>query len=372
MTVLKRDYSSISFFQPQGQVSLALEGVLCEMKEADEVVDAFHYASSDAEGGDGVSSAVVQTLAWGFGAIVGLVSPTKKRRTPRKVKSSSRFVLLSELDQRASALHTRLTGQASCWTDLIVPENKAVDAWGLTRREDVVLVAQCLKRKGLLRSLRADDGGVVYQLLHGAGEKETHAAEVVVGVCKLRDALRTLRLRADQLSAQAGKRKQKAQALLKAGNREAAKNELRGKKAMEKALQQSYGQMHNVEVALETIKSAHSNLAVLDSLRTGNKALNATRVSEDKAAEVMDELGELVEAQDDVQAVVSHPVVSGLSDQDLEAEFQQLQEEIALADMAAAPNVPATPLRVGEASEEEEEEVAQPGAAVKVRGHVLH
>lgn len=118
-----------------------------------------------------------------------------------------------------------------------------------------------------------------------------------------------------------------AKQYLAKGMRSTAKSCLRKKKELEKVIDKRSAALDNVQILLARIRDASSDSQVLDSYKAGVAALKqsfkAAGLTEDDVANTMDEVKEVIDTQNEIQAILSEPVDSS-TDEGLEDELQEL------------------------------------------------
>lgn len=121
-----------------------------------------------------------------------------------------------------------------------------------------------------------------------------------------------------------------AKAYLAKGMRATAKSCLRKKKELEKVIDKRSSALDNVQVLLARIRDASSDSQVFESYRVGVAALKQTfkaaGLTEDDVANTMDDVKEVLDTHNEIQAILAEPVDS-TTDEGLEEELCDLLAE---------------------------------------------
>lgn len=189
--------------------------------------------------------------------------------------------------------------------------------------------------------------------------KKPKITEVDRAILSLKTQRRKLAQYQQQLDAVIEAEKQAARDLIREKKKDRALLALKKKKAQEELLKQVDGWLINVEQQLADIELASKQKAVFESLKAGNNAIKAIQgeINLDDVQKLMDDSAEAKAYQDEINAILGEKL-SAEDEEEILAEFENLETQITLQDM---PNVP-EPLQ----SEEIEEDLELPDVPTKV------
>jgi charged multivesicular body protein 4 len=153
-------------------------------------------------------------------------------------------------------------------------------------------------------------------------------------------------------------------------NKNAARAALRRKKQFEHSLEQTSGQIMTLEREIYSIETANINKETLDAMKNASEAMKKIHggLTIDKVDQTMEELREQHAIGEEIGEAITQQVgAQGMDEDELEEEFEQLQQEelnknllksgtVPVSDKVhSVPTVPQGELRNAQEEEEEEE-----------------
>lgn len=146
----------------------------------------------------------------------------------------------------------------------------------------------------------------------------------------LREAIDILDKREVHLGKQAEKAHREARLKAKSKDKRGALYHLKRKKMLEKQIEQIYGKKSNLEVQILTLESAASNKEIIHVMRKGRDALeaNVNAADVEQVEDIMDGISEGIAQVDEIGEAMSMPLGDPLDEDELDAEFKELEDEL--------------------------------------------
>jgi len=110
----------------------------------------------------------------------------------------------------------------------------------------------------------------------------------------------------------------------------------------EKQIDQIYGKKGNIELQIMTLEGASGNNDVLKAMKFGAEALKKSVKDTDveKVADVMEDINESMGLADELGEALSQPIGPVMDEDELNAELEEMENELDDADLLKAPVVP--------------------------------
>jgi len=174
---------------------------------------------------------------------------------------------------------------------------------------------------------------------------------------QLRAALDTLDKREAHLHKQMALALSEAKKKSKAKDKRGALFHLKRKKMFEKQIDQIYGKKANIELQIMTLESASGNNDVLKAMKSGAEALKKSVKDTDveKVADVMEDINESMGLADELGEALSQPIGPVMDEDELNAELEEMENELDEVELLKAPMVPSKKVGAKESKDKEKD-----------------
>jgi len=181
-------------------------------------------------------------------------------------------------------------------------------------------------------------------------KKAAPAPKLSDSIALLRDAQTTLEKREKHLEKQVVAARDAAKEKLKAKDKRGAIHLLKRSKLLETQINQIYGKKANIDIQIMALESAASNKEIFDVMRAGKDALKVATASTDvdKVADVMEDIAESIQMNDEVNEQMAQPIGPQVDEDELNAELEEMENELMDQQLLAAPDVPVTATKAKE------------------------
>lgn len=174
------------------------------------------------------------------------------------------------------------------------------------------------------------------------GQKKAPAPNLQESIQRLRDAEQNLEKREKFLEKQAAACLAEAKRKSQAKDKRGALFQLKKKKMYETQMEQIYGKKSNIETQILALENAGITGDVVTAMQHGERALRQTLAQHkiEKVEDVMESITETMDQADELSEALSTPIGPVYDEDALEAELEDLENELADEIALQLPSVP--------------------------------
>ena len=174
------------------------------------------------------------------------------------------------------------------------------------------------------------------------GQKKAPAPNLQESIQRLRDAEQNLEKREKFLEQQAKACLVEAKRKSQAKDKRGALFQLKKKKMYETQMEQIYGKKSNIETQILALENAGITGDVVTAMQNGERALRQTLAQHkiEKVEDVMESITETMDQADELSEALSTPIGPVYDEDALEAELEDLENELADEIALQLPSVP--------------------------------
>ncbi|XP_026289692.1 charged multivesicular body protein 7 [Frankliniella occidentalis] len=319
-------------FMRNGRIPECLPTVLEEMQRSRSIVQPEEFLKMcnvpDSWRGWMFDIAVKKPASWTFTKLKGMVV------SPSAVTNQTQFVHLAAIKTRSEAIFS------SAGEDLrgeLMTIHNLLSACGMENvpSTDARFIAYYLQYQGYAAVTDQDidktnKSQILIKLRSSNMKSKPTITDVDRGIYTLSCNEKALLHYLERLENEKQDTLKQAKAYLAKGMRSTAKSCLRKKKELERVIEKRSNALDNVQVLLARIRDASSDSQVLESYQVGvaalKKTFKAAGLTEDDVANTMDDVKEVLDTHNEIQALLAEPVDSN-TDEGLEEELSDLLAE---------------------------------------------
>jgi len=174
------------------------------------------------------------------------------------------------------------------------------------------------------------------------GQKKAPPPNLQESIQRLRDAEQNLEKREKFLEKQAAACLEEAKRKSQAKDKRGALFQLKKKKMYETQMEQIYGKKSNIETQILALENAGITGDVVTAMQHGERALRQTLAQHkiEKVEDVMESITETMDQADELSEALSTPIGPVYDEDALEAELEDLENELADEIALQLPSVP--------------------------------
>ncbi|XP_030593499.1 charged multivesicular body protein 7 [Archocentrus centrarchus] len=286
----------------------------------------------------GVGLLLVKPLKWTFSAILG----------SSRVPLEESFVIIELVKEKAAELLRvyRSSEFSSC--SIVSFQDLCTLSSDICADESTLCMAllQLQRDKQVMVSLH--EGEKIVKFCLPGQERVSPVSDVDIGIYQLQRSEKLLGERVEKLGLEADKCKDEARILLREGKKSQALRCLRGRKRVEKRVDNLFAKLESIREILDRIAQSQSDKMVMQAYQAGVAALRLSLkdVTVERAESLVDQIQELCDTQDEVNQTISSGVTVADEDMDeLEEELKSLLNESKPDSISGLPAVPAKNLQ---------------------------
>ncbi|KAK3930757.1 Charged multivesicular body protein 7 [Frankliniella fusca] len=315
-------------FIRNGRIPECLPTVLAEMQRSRSVVQPEEFLKMCSISGSWrgwmFDMAVKRPVSWTFSKLKDMViAPSVTNQTQFvhlfAVKTRSETIFSHAAEDLRGELITMQSLLSACSMQNVPPADARFIAYYLQYQGYAAVIDQNIDK--------VNESQVLIKLRSSTMKSQPTITDIDRGIYALSCNEKALLHYLERLENEKEDTLKQAKAYLAKGMRSTAKSCLRKKKELEKVIEKRSSALDNVQVLLARIRDTSSDSQVLESYQVGvaalKKTFKAAGLTEDDVANTMDEVKEVLETHNEIQALLAEPVDSN-TDEGLEEELSDL------------------------------------------------
>ncbi|KAM4577495.1 charged multivesicular body protein 7 isoform 1-T1 [Odontesthes bonariensis] len=281
---------------------------------------------------------LVKPLKWTFSTLLG----------SSRVPLEESFVAIELVKEKAAELLRLYRSSEFSSCSIVSFQELCTLSSDICADEGTLCMAllQLQRDKQVIVSLH--EGEKIVKFCQPGQERVATVSDVDIGIYQLQRSEKLLEERVQKLSLEADRCKEEARSLLREGKKSKALRCLRGRKRVEKRVDNLFAKLETIRGILDRIAQSQTDKMVIQAYQAGVAALRLSLkdVTVERAESLVDQIQELCDTQDEVNQTISSGVVSADEDMDeLEEELKALLDESKPDSISGLPAVPTNSLR---------------------------
>lgn len=276
---------------------------------------------------------LVKPLKWTFSTLLG----------SNRVPLEESFVVIELVKVKAAELLRvyRTSEFSSC--SLISFQELLTISSDICADESTLCVALLQLQRDKQIIVYLHEGEKIVKFCQPGQERVPAVSDVDIGIYQLQRSEKLLAERVQKLGLEADRCKEEARNLLHEGKKSQALRSLRGRKRVEKRIDNLSAKLETIRGILDRIAQSQTDKMVMQAYQAGVAALRLSLrdVTVERAENLVDQIQELCDTQDEVNRAISSGVISADEDMDdLEEELKCLLDESKPDSISVLPPVP--------------------------------
>ncbi|XP_041856300.1 charged multivesicular body protein 7 [Melanotaenia boesemani] len=276
---------------------------------------------------------LVKPLKWTFSTLLG----------SNRVPLEESFVVIELVKEKAAELLRvyRTSEFSSC--SLISFQELLTISSDICADESTLCVALLQLQRDKQIIVYLHEGEKIVKFCQPGQERVPAVSDVDIGIYQLQHSEKLLAERVQKLGLETDRCKEEARNLLHEGKKSQALRSLRGRKRVEKRIDNLSAKLETIRGILDRIAQSQTDKMVMQAYQAGVAALRLSLrdVTVERAENLVDQIQELCDTQDEVNRAISSGVISADEDMDdLEEELKCLLDESKPDSISVLPPVP--------------------------------